>query len=69
MEEIKIKLNYTKNGKYKIMVSFEDGPTFIYNRFDTLEEAEYVINTHSNQSSMVDHFINKDTKFYLEIDE
>jgi hypothetical protein len=63
------KLNYTKNGKYKVMLCFTNGPTVIYNRFDTLEEAEYVIGTHSNFSGMVDYFVNSDSEFWLEIEE
>jgi len=63
-----MELNFTKDGKYKVMISFENGPTFIYNRFDTLEEAEYVIDSHSNHDKMIEYFINNDSKFYLEVE-
>lgn len=64
-----MELNYTKDGKYKVMVSFESGLTTVYNRFNTLEEAEYVINSHSNPDRMVDYFVNSDAEFWLEIEE
>jgi hypothetical protein len=64
-----MELNYTKNGKYKVMVSFENGPTFIFNRFDTLEEAEYVIESYSEPKRMADYFINTDSEFWLEVEE
>jgi len=63
-----MELKYTKNGKYKVMISFESGPTFVYNRFDTLEEAKYVIDSYSNHDSLVDYFINRDGELYLETD-
>ena len=63
-----MELKYTKNGKYKVMVSFEDGPIFIYNRFDTLKEAEYVIDFYFNHNSLIDYFINEDAELYLEVD-
>ena len=62
-----MELNYTKSGKYKVMISFEDGPVFVYNRFDTLEEAEYIIDSYSDHDNMVKYYVNKDAEFYLEI--
>lgn len=63
-----MELKYTKNGKYKVMISFKDGPTFIYNRFDTLEEAEYEIDFYYNHGSLIDSIINEKADLYLEVD-
>ena len=52
------------------MISFENGPTFIFNRFNTLEEAQYVIDAYSKTpTKIIDYYINSGTKFYLETEE
>ncbi len=64
-----VKLNYTRNGKHKVMITFENGPTFIHSRFDTLEEAEHVINSFKNDPSSVNQEINAGSEMWLEIED
>ena len=68
-----MELNFTKDGPYKIMAKHGDFVT-IYNRFNTLEEANYVIDSHykllksTNRRDAVTREINKEWEFWLEIE-
>jgi hypothetical protein len=62
-----MELKYTTDGPYKVMAAHGD-LTVIFNRFNTLSEALYVLDYHTGPSSdNIASVINKNWDFWLEV--
>lgn len=65
-----MELNYTRDGKYRVMAYYKPGDfMIIHNRFNTLEEAEFRIKCFKNDPNPVNREINSDWEFWIGVKE